>query len=476
MTSQDLERNFMSDKRSEIRETGIQSLADSSSEIAEELLVWAMADQSNEVWKRTCEVLLHRQPWLILKPFLPRTVPNDVRDTTWGTAWSKLRAGIRNWLNQNRRELDYEIIARWVQLPGAVPDICEELEAIGRLDLAERLSIDYANYDKACTPNEQIILAPTYRCNFRCDYCYAKGWDAWYGEEMSLEDLGTALCWCTNHGINLLILGGGEPTVYSNFSALLKKARENQLRVWLASNTVYPQRLQEAIRPEFVECLICHYNQSHLTRDPGLIERFTNNLKAAKSCGVEVFLRYTLTQESDSSEWRPIIELAEQYDIGIINYAFAFGNSRRNNRFIEYQLEESNSEPERKFLSFHEDCDSRGIELHQCKPIPLCIFSEFNLRSFLLRGSLRNACTAYLRGFSKNLTINPDLTTLPCNAIGVPGPVITEFESLEAAGRYYEDLLKRLLFQPFQKYCEKCLFHYRGFCHGVCLAEIHSKL
>jgi radical SAM protein with 4Fe4S-binding SPASM domain len=194
-------------------------------------------------------------------------------------------------------------------------------------------------------------------------------------------------------------------------------------------------------------------------------------LESAISKGLKCYIRYTLTERSDFDEWSQVINLALFFNIKSIHYSFAFNNIKNNNHFVDFPIGKTDNVFEKKFVGFVENCRSNGIKLHLCKPIPLCAISEENLKKFILDGILRSSCTAYRSNFTQNLTINPDLSTLPCNAIAVKGPRIDQFKSLKAAGQYHSKLLKSLFSYPYNKNCLKCLLYYRGLCQGSCLVE-----
>ena len=137
----------------------------------------------------------------------------------------------------------------------------------------------------------------------------------------------------------------------------------------------------------------------------------------------------------------------------------------------EFHIEKPGNRAEKQFIQFAEDCRSNNLKLHLCKPLPLCIFSEENMKKYLLDGFLRTSCTASRSGFTQNLTINPDLSTLPCNAIGSIGPSIEQFKDLQEAGQYHSKLLKSFLSRPYHDNCLECILYYKGLCQGNCLAE-----
>jgi radical SAM protein with 4Fe4S-binding SPASM domain len=459
---------FLQDDRPEVRGAAVAMLADGSIEDGETHLVRAIADPSPIVWEPACDALRFRQPWLALSPFPERQVKEAVLQTTWGKAWSRLRTAIRQWLSADGKDIRMDILKRWLRLRGALPDIMEELDSIGQHMKSKALraeSIQITN---------QIILSPTYQCNLDCSYCYAKSWRREYNGDMEEADLDKALSWAKAQGIDYIIFGGGEPTIYSRFDRLVELAYQKRMKLHLTTNTLYPDNIHDVIRGDRIELLISHYEQDALKNRSDLHERYIRNIRAAQSRGVPVILRYTLTERSDPSEWGGILDFAGANGIETINYGFAFKSYRGDNDFYSYCSSKAGRRFEEVFVSFIDDCRLRNLTPHLSKPLPLCAISERPLRRFLLDGTLTSACSAPKRGYSQNLTINPDLTTFPCNAIGIKGPSIANFDSLEDAGRYYADFLRKLLFHPYYEKCTGCLFHYRGFCQGACLAEHYA--
>jgi MoaA/NifB/PqqE/SkfB family radical SAM enzyme len=461
---------FLKDDRPEVRRAAVEFLADESIADAESYMVQAIGDPSDLVWKTACEALRARQPWLSLEPFKTRPVPAEVLETKWGKAWFRLRIAIKQWLSvASNRNID--ILRRWVLLPGTLPDIIEELESIGGHAHVKELKDEVGRRS-----SRQILLVPTYQCNLGCSYCYAKDWSAQYGGEMKGEDIPKALGWCKDREIDLIILGGGEPTIYSQFKRLLDISRQNRMRVFLTSNTLYPKEVQDFILPESIGLFVSHYEQYYLNHDKERRKRYIDNIKAVQSRDIEVMIRYTLTERSRPNEWNRVLDFASLFSIQTISFGFAFRNFKDNNNFFSYFSKNSTEAFEQTFMTFVQDCRSHHLTPHLSKPIPLCAIPESSMKEFLLDGTLRSACTAYLRNYSQNLTINPDLSTLPCNAIGLKGPVITDFNTLKEAGDYSANFLNKLLFNPYFDKCKHCLFHYRGFCQSVCLAEHYAMM
>lgn len=451
----------------------LKILADSSEDNVEVLLIHAVEDASEDVWIAAKDVLIYRHPWLLLRPFESRQVPQKVLNTPWGKSWQSLRLGIQSLLKKNNAP-DIKILKRFISLPGIIPDLVEELESAGAKDFALKLIYQANLYDTTKEEN-QLLFVPTYDCNLSCGYCYAKGFNSLFNTDVSIDDMNTMFSWAERQDINLIVLAGGEPTIYNNFSQFLTMAYRKGIKIHLTTNGLYSESVKKLIKPEYIKTLIVHYDQS-LLRNRTLHKRFQNNLSTAKSNGMDLRFRYTLTAKSNQKEWGHILDTVTLYDIDTLDYACAFKNYFGNNDDLQEVYQKKGAVFEETFLSFVKDCFSKSVKLHLCKPIPLCSFSDETLRYFMVKGVLRSACGAYYRDFTNNLTINPDLSTFPCNAIPLLGPSIKSLRTLKDAGNFYSEKINQILFSPYCSKCNNCLFFFRGFCQGTCLAEKYSKI
>jgi radical SAM protein with 4Fe4S-binding SPASM domain len=283
--------------------------------------------------------------------------------------------------------------------------------------------------------------------------------------------------WSEKQGITEWLLAGGEPTIYRHFGELLRSARERKIRIRLTSNGVYNKATRKWIAAPWIDEVTGHYDQEIMTQRPDIADLFRSNMLAAKESGVDVILRYTLLENSDRNEWQKLIDLATSIDIQTINFGFSFLNILANNEQSYYRFEPGkiNAQFEKQFIDFIDDCEASGLFVSQSKPLPLCAVSQESLGRIINSGILRTSCPAHRREFTQNLTVNPDMTTFPCNAIGVAGTRVTEFEDLTSAGNYHSELISRLQKTPFGESCKSCLFFYRGICQGVCLAQHYAR-
>jgi radical SAM protein with 4Fe4S-binding SPASM domain len=370
-------------------------------------------------------------------------------------------------------ESNPNLLKRFLTIPGVIPDVIEELQESGQDALALEMA-NMAEHNKVGPPEErQLLLAPTYRCNLTCSYCYAKGFSESYPADMSLEDLEAALSWSEAQGVDCVSLCGGEPTTYLHFPQLLQMAKSHDISVRLTSNGLYSASIREQIASPAIEEMVAHYDQERMGASPSSAVAFEKNLQAAQAAGVPVLLRYTMTEHSNPAEWRELIDLAHRLSIPQINFALAFRGSEGANAYFKCRdaVGFVGGELEDLLTGFYNDATNSGILLHLSKPFPLCALRPESLRRIFSGGTLRTACTVFRDGFTRNLTINPDLSTFPCNGIAVRGPRITEFASYADAGQHSAQLIGDLMLRPYAEECSRCALWYRGFCQGACLTE-----
>jgi radical SAM protein with 4Fe4S-binding SPASM domain len=464
------------DPRPETRELAARILADCEGRETEALLVLLIADDDEGVSNAAYQVLRIKQPWLELEPFQVRQPPDMAMQSPMGQVWLGLRHALEQSLSRLNPEREKSVLRQWMKLPGIAPDIHEILERSGRNSLAEWFRVQSGMYGNGLNASRQLLVSPTYRCNISCSYCYSKDWDKQHGGDLSQENLMTLFEWIEKQSIDEILLAGGEPTVYRYLELLLRTARERGIRIRLTSNGVYNKATRSWAVAPWISELTGHYDQEIMAQRPDLAGLFRANLQAAKDSGAEVLLRYTLLENSNRTEWGRLIDLAHDLDIRRINFGFSFLNTLANNRESFYSFEPGVVNPrfEEQFMAFVDDCENQQLEVSQSKPIPLCALTPDSLRRVINSGILRTSCPAHRREFSQNLTVNPDLTTYPCNAIGVTGVPITELEDLKSAGDYHSRLLRQLQNVPFGSSCEGCLLFYRGLCQGVCLAQHYA--
>lgn len=169
----ELAKACLEDALEATRKAGVVLLTDEESPEADFLLIMSLADVSEAVWQTARNVLIHRCPWLAMEPSFVRPVPDSALVSWQGKAWACLRRGIKLLIRE--AESNPNLLKRFLTIPGLIPDVIEELQDSGRGALALELANPAGHNAANPSAERQILLAPTYRCNLSCSYCYAKG-------------------------------------------------------------------------------------------------------------------------------------------------------------------------------------------------------------------------------------------------------------------------------------------------------------
>ncbi len=426
-------------------------------------LILSEDEQVNECAKN---ILIQRHPWLNLIPTPINTPPEQTISSKEGMVWSEIQNYFVEFIRNKSGHIDKDSPIHTI--PGLHHLLISILQKNGfqqeATSFSQRVNLEQ-NYKRS-----ELFFAPTYLCNISCSYCYAKGWGSKFGEYTSLADVEQLLDWMLVQKLETLSLVGGEPTIYVHLAKLLELARERGINITLASNMLYSQSVGKTLRPGQIQLVTAHYDQSYL-QDSSKHSRFLSNIEKLLSDNVELRLRYTLTSASSQQEWKSVFSLLEKIGLHSLHFAPAFINYNRNN-----EMATRGRDPKQEssiLLDFIQGAEDRVIDLHLCKPIALCFFPE-NIRDQLLtNGILNNVCVATDGECSRNITVNPDLSTFPCTAIGKKGPKITSFRNLFEAGAHFKSYLTGLVEKTILPECKDCFFYYTGFCQQVCLVEKH---
>ena len=435
--------------------------------------VAGLLDPSMCVGRSAARLLAHRYPWLALGAIKTASLSAETcRRYRFGAEWENLRAALAQ-ITQQLPARSRINLRRFNDVPGLLPDLMQVLTEEGQHAEAKRVARYLQNERYYGGTSTQILFSITYACNLRCPYCYIKSWEKVFPDHMSFDAFRKALDWCGGQGLNTVLLGGGEPTVHPAFSAFAEEARSRGVVLMLTSNGLFGDAVRSAIAPDVTPEIVFHVEQDVVFSDKGMEALLSRNIASAQASGVAARFRYTLTPRSDSRERRNILALARHHGIQIVNYGFAFQNINKNNESYRH-MRMSAKGFDLSLNQFMDEANEFGIRLHLSKPFPLCHVRMGTLQRMVTEGGLNMACTAARRGYSMNLTVNPDLSTLPCNALNIVGPNLTEFRDIRAAGRFHAEVLRQLYQTPWMPKCKRCVLHHRGLCQGTCLAE-HAR-
>lgn len=464
--------NLINDADPKIRESVLPHFIDDGSPETDRTLFNIILNDDNErVVKKSAEVLINRNPWLMLKTHssqidFPDSIKKEFKSpeaTVFFILTSLMEQHVKKSLTLND-----QAITGLALLHAILPEIIDILNTYNYSEYASRVESE-SNLHDNFSKKKQILFCPTYRCNISCDYCYAKDWIVHHPEETSIDELYRFFDYLSSNNFNSIVLGGGEPTVYRYFNEMLTVAKDKKIDICLTSNGLYDESLVPLITEKKVKFFVAHYNDE-VINDKKSSDKFISNVKSAVENGVHLFFRYTIIPDTTREDWGRLIKLAKELNISRINYAFAFKNYEKSNIYVDQKYYES-SHFRDQMRDFVADCVSAGLRLKLCKPLPLCSFDRIEFREYVLNRIIETSCAAFLRKSTQNITVNPDFTTYPCNSIAVKGKTIYEYNRIEDAYSDNGKLIDQLLVKPYAEKCNKCFYYYSRLCQGVCLAE-----
>lgn len=309
-----------------------------------------------------------------------------------------------------------------------------------------------------------ISIALTYRCNLDCDYCYVKGLEKLMPDEISIKNLNMILDWLDSQNKKNILLYGGEPTIHSKFTEIMKILKSRGFQVGLYTNNVFDKSKLKYIDNSFVRLFqVNSNNPAFYTKEQ--LDTYNHNLHIINKKGIKIIFRYVLTQDSDLSR---VLRHAKKYDSDIM-FGISFKGWNNNASFLGYKDRKLAKE---KILSFIMETRKNKILSYLSHPIPLCLFDKNEwsiLKKYALACSTCNSCE-YGKFSSGSRIINPDLSVFACFFIFQKANNILDFDNLEELSDYFMKSIDRLKWKtPLFPECLECEYFRKRICQGSCL-------
>lgn len=307
-------------------------------------------------------------------------------------------------------------------------------------------------------------VAVTWRCNIKCQFCYAAcRCVSGTSDESDLEELSTsdvkrvlAIISCDAE-VPSVSFTGGEPVLRSDLSDLIAYAAGSLgMRVNLITNGTL---ISEQLAREFKASGLASAQVSIESPDEdvhdglcgvkGAFKASLNGLKALKNAGIAVHPHATLCRSNKNSLFR-MAQFAKALGID----RFSLNMIIPAGRGIDEALSVKYSEVKDIILKIQSSADSSGVEFMWYSPTPLCLFNPI---SHQLGNKGCSACEGLL-------SIDPFGRVLPCSSWKEPvGDLLQEgFKSLWF-GERGQFLREKRMAHPNCKACD----HF-AVCHGAC--------
>jgi len=304
-------------------------------------------------------------------------------------------------------------------------------------------------------------IALTYKCQNRCDFCYASS--PYRGDEkpeMSTDEVKTVIDKISGEAkVPTISFTGGEPTLRKDLPELIAYASEKGMRTNLITNGIicsdphYVKTLADAGLKSSQVSLESHDNDLH-NKITGNSSAFKKTVKAVhnlKEAGIHTHTNTTICR-GNREHLIPLVEfIKNEFNASYLsmNMIIATGIARDNENInIGYTTIGSILEP---VLAF---CARNEIKFVWYSPTPYCIFNPVNHGL----GSKSCACVSGL------LSVNPSGEILPCSSFdkGIGSLLKHSFKHIWNSDQalYYRE--RRYVPPP----CKKC--ELEQLCSGGC--------
>ncbi len=356
------------------------------------------------------------------------------------------------------------LLERLVNFWGIRRRLAELLEARGLSDLRRTYEELIVETDDIHFP-EQICLSPTQACQLKCSFCYSADLPNVHKDDISDSKTLELLDWMHSKNIKRLSFAGGEPTLFRYFPALIRKAAEYKMEIFLTTNGLMAPAVVDALIEVRPLCITMHLTEEVLDA-PKLLALFERNARSFLDQGIYTIIRANFMEPEQDLE--RYFHTAEKLGIKEIRCAVPVPSEQSGH---DYVREEDMDAMGRYLGDFVAGGARRGIKTVLSKPFPVCKLPEHAAKAFLANGSLGVNCPVHLTDYSHNIMLYPDGSFSPCLALNMKsGTTIYDYDGVREAAQEYRSRIEDMTEQPmFPDHCPKCPLWQGARCVGGCL-------
>jgi len=309
---------------------------------------------------------------------------------------------------------------------------------------------------KISTIDWEIIINPTYKCNQKCSYCYAKNTVKNFPQDMTIADFKRVLRWVKPQNLQILF-AGGEPTQHPDFTEMLDICKKNKMKFRIATNALFEKPMTARLSKQKTLRNLINYNaRSFYSKSKNKI--FLQNLKQMHKNRIPFIFYYNIRKTDALSDYDELIKKARRYDV---NVGICLT--------VPHNLDLADEA--KKTIYLIENAKRQNVKCSLVRPVPKCMFSKNQWKK------IKPALNKYYH-FSVcdigPVIVNPDLSVFPCNSLNsqdMKGPSILNFKNLDSVFSHYRTSLTKRSRKPLDKKCISCAWFYDLSCQGGCLAN-----
>ena len=218
-----------------------------------------------------------------------------------------------------------------------------------------------------------VLLAVTYKCQCRCEHCFASDLRKENSRELGFSDYKNIIEDAIKLGTIHVHFTGGEPMLYKHIYKLISFASSNNRITSLATNGILltPKNVQKLKKSGLDVILISLDSTSEKNHDlfrgvEGVYKHTIQGLKNAKDSGICTIINTTITHQNISNgEIFKLLDLSKELKVEVnLNYPFMAGKWQNQFKYIlnaeDYHIIESAVKEHRIRLPALQGCAGRG--------------------------------------------------------------------------------------------------------------------
>jgi MoaA/NifB/PqqE/SkfB family radical SAM enzyme len=286
-----------------------------------------------------------------------------------------------------------------------------------------------------------FFLAPTYKCNASCDYCYTKKFKDKFQSDMDFFTFLDVVNKFVEFGGKKINIIGGEPAIWKHINKAITYCKLKRLEVNVLSNGL-------AIIKNTPGSVVL--NVSHFL-DKNTSQLFLSSADYYMKNWVNITLRYNIFENFSLADCGKIGEIGKKLKASIdIVPAVPYNPSKK--------IGDS-------FFQAYKFFEAIGVPSMTSNPLPPCIFSKDQLEYLKARINISFRCR-----IGKMVLVNPDGKTVqPCTKAFLPKNIENYNWSFESLMDDYNSNIEVLNNKVPEK-CKQCGYFIRKECFGGCVA------
>lgn len=315
----------------------------------------------------------------------------------------------------------------------------------------------------------------TYRCNLRCDFCYAKQTGYLESAVMKYEDLIKVVDFCNEAHVQNVLFIGGEPTLYKGLFDILEyiKRQEYMFTPALATNGLLLSDLQYC--QKLVDSGIKYIDISLKGKDSDECYELTgkdcfcqqiNAIRNLSLMPVEFTCSMVLTMANINS-FCDSVKNAFENGARQFSFTFVIDNDCRDEDQETYLKAHNPFDLITAFFAQVDRLNSITQEWWIEYSFPICIYTDQQLN--ILKGRLAAPCNIH---FDRGISFDTNLNLIPCDMlfkekIGKLGEDFLNYSGFEhfTHSPIYRSTIERLKQYPSPE-CNSC--PHLSICYGGC--------